>query len=118
MTAKNIKVGDRWVTRDCGEVLIVSTTATGPMSIVVEWGLEFYRCFPDGRAHSVSPDDRDLISLAPSTVKREVALYEEWRECTEDVKAFDVSDPPISGWKRISESVAVEFTLLPGESAE
>lgn len=115
MTDKpEIKVGQKWVTRDCGEVLIVSTSASGRMPIVAEWGDVLYRCYPNGRAHSLHEDDRDLIALAPATVKRTVVLY---RGVNKHVTARDEGEVWVNA-VRISEPLEIEFTLLPGESAE
>ena len=117
MTDKpEIKVGQRWVTRE-GDIVRVLEVAEGEhpyeCSVTVRGKREPYSvdlCGSfEGRNH---PNGNDLISLAPSTVKLEVALYRDKHR-----RFFIVADgePFNIEWVQASESVAIEFTLLPGE---
>ena len=111
-----IEVGQRWITRDgeIARVVDVSNDLDPPVTIRCEDVA--YTVNSDGRV-GLHPDEGDLISLAPSTVKREVALYRygDLREIfdTDDSRVLDTEDD----WRRISEPETIEFTLLPGESA-
>ena len=121
MTDKpEIKVGQRWVTRGLKTVRVLATDGrTEGFPIIVEYedggGLDCLR--QDGHAAGVGfPDTScDLLHLAPSTVKREVALYS---DSNGFVTAFECDEQPDDYRKMISEPLTIEFTLLPGESAE
>ncbi len=114
-----IEVGQRWITAsgDIARVLATDGQRLGyPVIAELEGGvlvtLTNLGCGPlqeNGR----SP--YDFESLAPKTVKREVALY--WSGYQSDKRYVSeyAANPSDS---RISEPVMVEFTLLPGEGAE
>ena len=111
-----IKVGQRWVTRGGNVVRILSTNAEGAKSIVGQYedDHEFFAWAPDGLIYDDdTPSNTDLVLLAPSTVKREVALY-----CTREGEIALVLDGMKVNGRRISKPVTIEFTLLPGECAE
>lgn len=111
-----IEVGQRWVTRGGARVRILAVDGDGPRPVVgqVEIGAAKGNIYCWG-ASGENGDDlplADLVTLAPSTVKREVALY---RTMTGSLLIVDTSEMDIKD--RVSEPVLVEFTLLPGESA-
>jgi hypothetical protein len=124
MTAEpEIKAGQKWLTKGGDVVRILSTDADGARRVVgqaVKTGELFLYLF-DGlfeRDHAMN-----LVSPAPQTVKREVALYR-WKDEPEGAErastepfAKDMIGPGHPRMHRISEIVAIEFTLLPGESA-
>lgn len=125
MTDKpEIKVGQRWVTRGGGTLLpwmvrVLAADAKGPHPIIVE-DCSTYAISTRNADGSQFDDDEyespgDLISLAPSTVKREVALY--WSGHNSEVK-YVAEGPASMADRRISEPLTIEFTLLPGESAD
>ena len=117
MTDKpKIEVGQRWVTRGGNVVRVLSTSAVGLKSIVAQYEdtHEIFTWAPDGLVYDDETlSNTDLLHLAPSTVKREVALYE---DADRIVTACEVGDQE-RGCVRISEPLTIEFTLLPGESA-
>jgi hypothetical protein len=110
-----IKVGQRWVTRGGDIVRILSTDAAGARCIVgqaVKTGEVFLYLF-DGLFeldHAMN-----LRSRAPTTVKREVALYRYAN--TVDVWITEEATKSPGGMTRISHPIEVEFTLLDGEEA-
>jgi len=114
-----IKVGQRWVTRFGITVRILATDGRTPdRPIVCESKVGGIVCVtPQGRGLDDQNDSvADLISLAPSTVKREVALVK-----NPDTGQFGVSladDLLIFPWRPCSKTITIEFTLLPGECAE
>ena len=111
-----IKAGQRWVTRFGITVRILATDGrTSDRPIVCESEVGGIVCVtPQGRGLDDQNDSvADLISLAPSTVKREVALY-----CTREGEIVLVLDGMKVNGRRISKPVTIEFTLLPGECAE
>ena len=129
MTDKpKIEVGQRWVTRggDVVRVLEVGENGCHPSGYTVTVrgaGLP-YAVTVFGEADSGIVTD-NLISLAAQTIKRELALYR-WGNCAPQMKT--TNDPTLcemvgtsggfqQSWRRISEPVTIEFSLLPGESA-
>jgi hypothetical protein len=113
MTDKpEIKVGQIWITQSGHPVRILSTDGIGALRIVGQYlhTEDLGRWLFDGLS-----DDR-LISLAPSTVKREVALYREDSGVGPLEYLLDTSNPLTGEYRRISEPLTIEFTLLPGES--
>jgi hypothetical protein len=118
MTDKpEIKVGQRWVTRFGITVRILATDGrTSDRPIVCESEVGGIVCVtPQGRGLDDQNDSVvDLICVAPSTVKREVALYRD-----KHGRDFIVGDGDVfsTEWIRISELLTIEFTLLPGECA-
>jgi hypothetical protein len=100
-----IKVGQRWTLLGGSVVTVLSVQARGRWPIVIQ--------HDDDAMDTVCPDD--LISLAPSTVKREVALYR--NPAGTERQAFEIYCQP-DLWVLVSEHASIEFTLLPGESAE
>ena len=116
MTDKpEIKVGQRWVTQSGAIVLILATGIAGDRPVVGQFEAdnEVGTWMADGEY--LPHDTWRLVSLAPQTVKREVALY----RCDDQVLVYEASDWPDNRPTefRISEPVTIEFTLLPGESA-
>ena len=116
MTDKpKIEVGQKWVTGsgDVVRVLEVAETPHGYTHSVSVRGLGQPYCVDMNGDHEVY-EAWSLVSLAPQTIKREVALYQYEDEkpgtSWETGKALQV------GWRRISEPLTIEFTLLPGES--
>ena len=119
MTDKpEIKVGQRWVTQSGATVLILATNAAGDRPIVGQFEAdnEVGTWMADGEY--LPHDTWRLVCLAPQTSKREVALY----RCGSSVDVFEAQDERVmdlsEGWRIISEPLTIEFTLLPGESAE
>lgn len=118
MTDKpEIKRDAIWTISNGDRVRILATDAMGDFPVVGQYLTEppaFGTWTVDGRApHHQSCD---LISLAPSTLKREVALY---RNGNTRTLALEPATEILSqSWRRISEVREIEFTLLPGESAE
>jgi hypothetical protein len=114
---QEIKVGQRWVTRGGEIVRVLDVSPDLATSVTVRGNGNPYSVFPDGK-FTLGHHDADLISLAPSTVKRELALY----RCGTHMDVFEAQDERVmdlsEGWRIISETVTIEFTLLPGESAE
>lgn len=117
MTDKpEIKVGQRWVTWDGRTVRILATDCGGehPVCGFLEQTREadFYTHSGDSES-TTNPDyrDFDLRSLAPSTVKREVALY---RDCDGCLSVIEWDESYRDG--TISEPLTIEFTLLEGET--
>lgn len=126
MTDKpKIEVGQRWVTRDGTIVRILSVSADGSLPVVGQYPSKAIELWlPNGRVDEEGISGSDLISLAPQTVKREVALYR-WicgPNSAEMPSACgfvsETTGPQHPNWHRISEPVTIEFTLLPGESAD
>jgi hypothetical protein len=121
MTDKpKIEAGQRWVTRGGQTVRIVATDCGEEFPIMGylqdTHQADFYDF--DGTSESTTRpefNDFDLISLAPSTVKREVALYRD--ETREGYLTLMLPQELALGgnWRRVSEVTEVEFTLLPGE---
>ena len=119
MTDKpEIKVGQRWVTRGGFVGRILTTDSAHSYPVVVDFengGLVRY----DTQGISAYVDDPvlfELISLAPQTVKREVALWSAGKGHA--IYAFDAKGmSPPQHWRQVSEPLTIEFTLLPGESA-
>lgn len=121
-----IKIGQRWVTRGGEIVRVLDVDGSFDDSITVRGCGQPYSVRRDGvfTTSLMPPHDCDLISLAPSTVKREVALYQ-WKKTTEpgvessDGRPFcaETTGPQHPAWRQISEPLTIEFTLLPGESA-
>ena len=115
MTDKpKIEVGQRWVTREGRTVRVLATNALGndPVICQIEDSEDIERWKADGRMFENCPDGLDLISLAPQTAHREVALYrDDAYICVMDAMQ------DTGGMHRISHTVLVEFTILPGESA-
>lgn len=111
-----IKVGQRWLTRDGQTVRILATDSNFAYPVVAEFeDGELCRYSKDGvNSYELDPIPLELISLAPSTVKRTVALYRERENGANAIWPPDVVTP---NWDRISEPVEVEFTLLPEEEA-
>ena len=118
MTDKpEIEVGQRWNTRGGKLVRVLHIEEDGDSAEVSAYPITVrgsdnpYSVDPGGRSgFSLSPDD--LISLAPQTIKREVALYrDDAYICVMDAMQ------DTGGMHRISHTVLVEFTILPGESA-
>jgi hypothetical protein len=106
MTDKpEIKVGRRWTLLGGAVVTVLSTKARGPWPVVIQHD------GPDNELDCISPDD--LISLAPSTVKREVALYRSM-DGSLHVSETNYLGCPVPA----SEPRTIEFTLLDGEEAE
>jgi hypothetical protein len=130
MTDKpKIEVGQRWNTRGGNLVRVLHIEDDGESAEVSAYPITVrgsdnpYSVDPEGRSgFSLSPED--LISLAPQTIKREVALYQ-WKKTAEpgvessDGRPFcaETTGPQHPSWRRISEPLTIEFTLLPGESA-
>ena len=104
-----IQVGQTWITRSGHPVRILSLDGAGALRVVGQYlhtealGLWLF----DGLS-----EDR-LEYLAPMTVKRHVSLYS-------NGSYFEAKDEGVycGNWRRISEPVTIEFTLLPGECAE
>jgi hypothetical protein len=128
MTDKpKIEVGQRWVTRGDYIVRVLAVDGWTPDFPVItedELGrISLLTALGFGKQSSTQTD-HDLLFLAPSTVKREVALYRAIN--TEDTLVSNpggvfVGEVAIhsgpANYLRISEQQSIEFTLLPGESA-
>lgn len=119
MTDKpEIKVGQRWITRGGDTVRILATDASGDCPVIAQY--DDHRILQLTRAGNSFDDGEDyhtnLDRLAPSTVKREVALYQNKQTPTQWLYAAE--GPAFAGDPRVSEPLTIEFTLLPGESAE
>lgn len=116
-----IKVGQKWLTRDGRISRIVVTDAGGDYPIMgfleATREADFYTTEGVSESHIDSYGAKfDLISLVPTTVKRKVALYR--TEMGERVaRQTTIAGIGIAKCERISEPVEVEFTLLPGEEA-
>jgi hypothetical protein len=113
-----IKVGQRWVTRFGITVRILATDGrTSDRPIVCESEVGAIVCVtPQGRGLDDQNDSvADLISLAPSTVKREVAIF---RDEQGEHYILDTENPFTADCWFVSEPLTIEFTLLPGECAE
>ena len=121
-----IKAGQRWVTHGAGIVRILATDgmARGCPVIVedADGGIEVLSAngdsiIDDNGVEILEP--YHLVSLAPFTVKREVALYRSAGETNAFACEFYAhGETPADGDdRRISEIVTIEFTLFPGECA-
>jgi hypothetical protein len=109
-----ILVGQRWLTRHGQTVRILATDGIGNFPVIGEadsGGLCRWKL--TGRASSEHTDLADLVSLAPQTVKREVALY---RGGNGLVWAGDWAHGHVDA-ECISDPLSIEFTLKSGESA-
>jgi hypothetical protein len=129
MTDKpEIKVGQRWLTTHGSEVFIIADNAQGDFPFVGQYGVldiemwnaagELGLIDEDGYlTRAKPPHQEDLVTLLPPVIRRQVALY----RCGASVDVFEAQDERVmdlsEGWRRISELLAIEFTLLPGESA-
>lgn len=124
-----IKVGQRWLTTLGNEVRILADNAEGDFPFVGQyWSLDVDMWNAAGELGAIDgegeltrakkPIQEDLDCLLPPTVKRLVALY----RCGSSVDVFESDDERVmdlsEGWRIISETVSIQFTLLPGESAE
>jgi hypothetical protein len=118
-----IEVGQQWVTVNKGIARVLATDGKRfgyPVVAELDNGLLY--CVTDlGFAPMLSEEasQLDFVSLAPQTVKREVALYQSLGERNGFVcEYYPQFEPPVEGDdRRISEPLTIEFTLLPGESA-
>jgi hypothetical protein len=118
-----IEVGQRWLTNRAGIVRVLATDGvTYACPVIVEDQNGNIQVLAANGSEIVDDNgeerwgDYHLISLAPQTVKREVALY----RCDDQILVYEfidwVDNRPTE--YRISEPVIIEFTLLPGECAE
>ena len=100
-----IKVGQRWTLLGGAVVTVLSVKALGTWPIIIQHA--------DDEIDCILPDD--LISLAPLTVKREVAIF---RDEQGEHYILDTENPLTVDCWFVSEPLTIEFTLLPGECAE
>jgi hypothetical protein len=126
MTDKpKIEVGQTWITYSGATVRILADTAQGDFPFVGQFDVHEVSLWDGNGNQAETGEDGDLTlasdgidnlsHLAPQTIKREVALY---RDRNNFVRAFEMSMQPGFHWKPISEPLTIEFTLLPGESAD
>ena len=123
-----IKIGQRWLTTLGNEVRILADNAEGDFPFVGQyWHLDVDMWNAAGELGLIDEEgdltrakerQEKLDRLLPPTVKRLVALY----QCGSSVDVFEPDDEramdPSEGWRIISETLAIQFTLLPGESAK
>jgi hypothetical protein len=128
ITAVPIQVGQVWLTRSEATVRILADNAEGDFPFVGQfdthepslWNAAGVQGVSDKEGDMVPcPDGFDNLShLAPQTVKHQVALYRENTGFGPIDYLLDTSNPLTGEYRQISEPVTIEFTLLPGESAD